>query len=211
MILYTFPSAPNPRRVDLFLAEKGIAVERRIVDLAAGEQLSSEFRTISSRCVVPTLVLDSGEAIDESLAICRYFEEICPQPRLMGVDAVDKARVTMWERRMEFDGFLAAVEAVRNHLRGLAGRALVGPHGFEQIPALVERGRARLAIFHSELDARLANSPFIAGDAFTIADITALVTIDFAESRLKLPPASSLDSLARWRAQINQRPGIAAA
>jgi glutathione S-transferase len=208
MRLYDYPGAPNPRRVRIFMAEKGVEIETIRVDLAVKEQFSPAYRAINARCLVPTLVLDDGTAIDESVAICRYLEEVFPEPPLMGVDARDKALVEMWQRRMELDGLAAAAEALRNSAKGLQGRALVGPHGYEQIPALVARGKARLVDFYADLDARLAESAYVAGDRFTIADITAFVTIEFATSRMKLGFAPALRAIARWRAMVEARPSM---
>ena len=210
MILYDYAAAPNPRRVRIFLAEKGILVPTRQVDLAAKEQFSAAYRAINPRCVVPTLVLDDGTAIGEVLAICRYFEEIQPDPPLMGTTPEDKAIVTMWERRMEIEGFFAAVEAFRNLVPGLKGRALPGSHDYEQIPALAERGKARLVDFYGDLDARLKESPFVAGETFSIADITAIVAIDFAAGRIKLPIPDGHKALRRWYDTVSARLGMTA-
>src|SRR5579883_473425 len=173
MKFYDCKPAPSPRRVRIFLAEKGVAIPTVQVDLRHGEQFSPEFRAINPQCMVPYLVLDDGTGIGESVAICRYIEEIRPQPPLLGIDAKDRALVTMWEHRMELEGFFAVAEAFRNSTPGFKGRAIAGPQGFEQIPALVERGKARVASFFRELDQRLGASEFVAGPRYTIADITA--------------------------------------
>ncbi|WP_423136028.1 glutathione S-transferase N-terminal domain-containing protein [Methylocella tundrae] len=192
------------------MAEKGMSVPTAQVDLAAGEQFSEAYRAINPRCAVPSLVLDNGVAICEVLAICRYIEEIQPEPRLLGSSPEDKAIVTMWERRMEIDGFFAVAEAVRNSFPGLRGRALVGPHTYEQIPALADRGRQRTLDFFRDLDARLADAPFVAGKSFSIADITAMVTIDFAASRIKLVVPDEYKALKRWRDAVSARPSMKA-
>lgn len=210
MRLYDYPSAPNCRRVRIFLAEKRMAVPMQPIDLAVGEQFSDAFRAINPRCTVPALALDDGTIITEVPAIWHYIEELHPDPALLGRDAKDKAIVTMWERRMEFDGLVPAVEAVRNFLRGLKSRALVGPRDYEQIPALVERGKLRLAAFFDDLDARLGESPFVAGNWFSVADITAAVTLDFAASRLKLGPPDEHHHLRAWQAKIATRPSYSA-
>ena len=210
MKLYDFIGAPSPRRVRIFLAEKGVTIPTVPVNLATGEQFSDAYRAINSRCAVPTLVLDDGTAIGEAMAICRYVEEIHPNPPLMGATAVEKAVITMWERRMEAEGYLAAVEAFRNAVPGLKGRALIGPHDYEQIPELAERGRARMADFYADLNDRLAHSPFVAGDGFSVADITAIVSIDFAVNRAKLPIPDHLTALLRWRDAVSARPSMSA-
>ena len=183
--LYHAPTSPNSRRVRMFIAEKGIAVSLVLVDLGKGEQHSDAYRAINPRRVVPTLVLEDGRAIGEVLAIWRYLEEAYPTPPLLGSTPKDKALVTMWERRAELEGFAAVMEGVRNASERLNGRAIAGPYGYEQIPALVERSRLRVKNFYADLDARLSALPFIAGDYFSAADITGLVTADFATKALR--------------------------
>src|SRR6202051_3369875 len=178
--LYHAPASPNSRRVRMFIAEKGIAVPLVAVDLAKGEQHSDAYRAINPRRVVPTLVLEDGTAIGEVLAIWRYLEEAYPTPPLLGSTAKDKAWVTMWERRTELDGFAAVMEGVRNASERLKGRAIAGPHDYDQIPALADRSKLRVKNFYADLDSRLAEVPFVAGDKFSAADITALVSVDFA-------------------------------
>ena len=208
--LYESSASPNSRRVRLFLAEKGICVARVPVDLVAREQFSEAYGRINPRRVVPTLVLEDGTAIGEVPAILRYLEEAYPHRPLLGTSPTDKAVVTMWERRMEQEGFAAVMEAVRNAAPGLAGRAISGPHGYAQIPALVERGRARVADFHADLEARLSDVPFVAGDRFSVADITAIVTVDFATKALSLPIPAGHAASQRWYAGVAARPGMAA-
>ena len=210
MKLYDFIGAPSPRRVRIFLAEKGLTIPTQPVNLAAGEQFADAFRAVNPACTVPALQLDDGTVIAESSAICRYFEELHPSPPLMGTSAVEKAVIAMWDRRMEADGFQAVAEAFRNAVPGLKGRALIGPHSYAQIPELAERGKARVADFFTDLDARLQSSPYVAGDAFSVADITAIVTLDFATLRAKLPLPDSLAALTRWRDLVSARPSMTA-
>jgi glutathione S-transferase len=204
--LYQSNGSPNSRRVRIYLAEKGVCMPTIPVDLAAKEQFSAAYAAINPREVVPTLVLGDGTAIGEVPAIWRYLEEIYPDAPLLGRTPKEKAMVAMWERRMEQEGFAPTMEAVRNAAPGLAGRAIAGPHGYEQIPALVERGRKRVADFHADLDALLTDRPFVAGDAYSVADITARVTLDFANKALGLPPPGEAKSIARWYAAISARP-----
>ncbi|MDB5482368.1 MAG: Glutathione S-transferase [Caulobacteraceae bacterium] len=204
--LYQSAGSPNARRVRIFLAEKGISMPMIPVDLGAKEQFSDAYAAINPRKVVPTLVLGDGTAIGEVPAIWRYLEEIYPEKPLLGSTPKEKALVAMWERRMEQEGFAPTMEAVRNAAPGLAGRAIAGPHGYDQIPALVERGRKRVADFHADLDGLLAGRPFVAGDAFSVADITARVALDFAAKALDLPPPDGAGSIARWYAAISARP-----
>ena len=204
--LYQANGSPNSRRVRIFLAEKGISMPMIPVDLAAREQFSDAYAAINPRQVVPTLVLGDGTAIGEVPAIWRYLEEVYPEPPLLGRTPEEKALIAMWERRMEQEGFAPTMEAVRNAAPGLAGRAIAGPHGYDQIPALVDRGRRRVADFHADLDALLADRPFVAGPAFSVADITARATLDFAAGALSMPAPDQAKSIARWYAAISARP-----
>ena len=210
MKLYDYPTAPNPRRVRFFIAEKGLTIPIVTVDLAKHEQFAPTFRLLNPSCTVPVLELDDGTAISEVPVICRYLEELHPDPPLMGATREQRAIIGMWDRRMEIDGYLAALEAVRNRLPGLSGRALVGPHGYAQIPELTARGRQRLADFMADLDTRLRDVPYVAGNAFSIADITAFVTLDFARSRLKLALPDEASALHAWVTSIAKRPGAQA-
>jgi glutathione S-transferase len=210
MKLYQSNGSPNSRRVRIFLAEKGISMPIVPVDLGAREQFSQAYTAINPRRVVPTLVLDDGTSIGEVPAILRYLEEIHPEPPLLGATAKAKALVTMWERRVEQEGFASAMEAVRNAVAGLKGRAIAGPHDYEQIPALVERSKARVRNFYADFDARLADEPFVAGDAFSAADITAIVTVDFATRAAGLPLTDEHAELKRWYDKVSTRPSMAA-
>jgi glutathione S-transferase len=208
--LYHFAGSPNSRRVRIFLAEKGIAIPFVPVDLAKGEQHSDAYRAINPRRVVPTLVLEDGTAIGEVLAIWRCLEEAYPTPPLLGSTAKDKALVTMWERRTELDGFAAVMEGVRNAAERLKGRAIAGPHGYDQIPALADRSKLRVKNFYADLDSRLAEVPFVAGDKFSAADITALVTVDFATKAMSFSALSEHASLERWYENVSGRPSVGA-
>ncbi|SHG07123.1 glutathione S-transferase family protein [Bradyrhizobium erythrophlei] len=210
MKLYQANSSPNSRRVRIYLAEKGISMPIVPVDLAAKEQFSEPYAEINPRRVVPTLLLDDGTAIGEVPAILRYLEEIHPAPPLLGSTAKAKALVTMWERRVEQEGFASAMEAVRNAVPGLKGRAIAGPHDYEQIPALVERSKARVGNFYADFNARLAEVSFIAGDEFSVADITAIVTVDFATRAVGLAMPEELTALRRWYDDVSARPSMAA-
>ncbi|HTT78518.1 MAG TPA: glutathione S-transferase [Stellaceae bacterium] len=209
MKLYDYTLAPNPRRVRIFLAEKGIAVPTVPVDLRAGEQFTPEFRRINPECTVPVLEFDDGKRIAEVVAICTYFEIVHPAPPLMGAGAEDQAIVTAWQHRVERQGMWAAADAFRNSAPGLQGRALAGPDDYAQIPALAERGRTRVMRFFEMLDGELAGREFIAGERYTIADITALVTVDFA-ARIKLAIPEDGVHLRRWHREVSARPSAAA-
>jgi glutathione S-transferase len=202
MRLYQSNASPNSRRVRIFLAEKAISMPIVPVDLAAREQLSDAYAAINPRRVVPTLVLEDGTAIGEVPAILRYLEEIHPEPPLLGATPKAKAMVTMWERRVELEGFASVMEAVRN--------AIPGPHDYEQIPALVERSKQRVRNFYADFDIRLADVPFVAGDEFSVADITAVVTVDFATKAAGLPMADEHTALKRWYDSVSARASMAA-
>jgi glutathione S-transferase len=210
MKLYQANTSPNSRRVRIYLAEKGISMPIVPVDLAAKEQFSNAYAEINPRRVVPTLVLEDGTAIGEVPAILRYLEEIHPMPPLLGSTAKTKALVTMWERRVEQEGFFSVMEAVRNAVPALKNRAIAGPHDYEQIPALVERSRARVGNFYADFNARLANVPFIAGDEFSVADITAVVTVDFATRAAGLAMPEEHAALRRWYDGASARPSMGA-
>lgn len=210
MKLYQSNGSPNSRRVRIFLAEKGISMPIVPVDLGAREQFSEAYAAINPRRVVPTLVLDDGTSIGEVPAILRYLEEIHPEPPLLGATAKTRALVTMWERRVEQEGFASVMEAVRNAIPGLKSRAIAGPHDYEQIPALIERSKARVRNFYADFDARLTDVPFVAGDDFSVADITAIVTVDFATRAAGLPLAEEHAAMKHWYDMISARPSMAA-
>ena len=211
MKLYDSKLAPNPRRVRMFMAEKGIECETAQVDIIQGENLSDDFLAINPRGVLPTLVLDDGTVLDESVAICRYLEEIQPQPPLIGTDPVSKAHIEARQRHMEFDGLMGAAEAFRNSFPGFANRGLPGNAGaVDAVPELAERGKNTVQRFYERLDEALAESEFVAGDAFTIADITALCTIDFAVGAARVPIPDDCENLKRWHAAVSARPSAAA-
>ena len=208
--LYESSASPNSRRIRIFLAEKGICVSKVPVDLGAKEQFSDSYAKINPRRVVPTLVLEDGTAIAEVPAIMRYLEEANPNVPLLGSSPAEKALVIMWERRMELEGFAAVMETVRNKVAGLAGRAIAGPHAYEQIPALVERGRKRVTDFYTDLETRLREAPYVAGDRFSAADITAFVTVDFATKALELGVPLENSASLRWYESIAKRSSASA-
>jgi glutathione S-transferase len=209
MKLYDYKMAPNARRVRVFLAEKGLRVETVAVDLAAREQMDDAYRVVNPQLVVPALELDDGTLLTESVAICRYFELLHPEPVLFGKGPKGQALVEMWHRRVELEGLQAASEAVRNAVAFFAGRALPGPAAHAQIPQLAERGRQRIDGFYAMLDAHLAGSEFIAGDDYSVADIAALVTCDFAKVAKKRVGGDT-PSLKRWYEAVSARPSAAA-
>jgi glutathione S-transferase len=142
-------------------------------------------------------------------AIWRYLEETYPDRPLFGNTPREKALATMWERRVELEGFNPTMEAVRNKAEGLKGRAIAGPHDYEQIPALVERGKQRVKDFYADFNTRLSEVPFVAGHYFSVADITGVVTVDFAAKALGLPIPEDHEAVKRWYELVSARPSIA--
>ena len=209
MMLYDYTGAPSPRRVRIFLAEKDLTVPTVQIDLRKGEQFGAAFRAINPDCTVPVLELDDGRRITDAMGICRYFEAGFPERLLMGRDAAEAGVIEQWQRWAERDGFYAVMEAFRNATPGMKGHALPGPDEYEQIPALAERGRARVARFFERLDARLGECEFMAGPDFTVADITGLIAVDFA-GWAKLKPPEGLAHLKRWYDAVAARPSAKA-
>jgi glutathione S-transferase len=202
MKLYEYKMAPNPRRVSIFLAEKGIEVPSEQVDIGKAENRKPDFMAKNPMGELPVLELDDGTHIAESVAICRYFEEIHPDPPLMGTGAKDKAVVEMWNRRMEIELFGATAGAFRNTHEFFKGR----------IPQVPEYGRVckeNASKRYAWLDRELADREFIAGDRFTIADITALVAIDFGRvTDIRIQPEQK--NLTRWHESVSGRPSAQA-
>ena len=205
MKFYDCQTAPSPRRVRFFIAEKGLDIPTIQVDLASGEQFGSGFTDKNHAATVPVLELEDGTCIAESVAICQYLEELHPAPPLLGNDARERALVTMWNSRAEQAGLAAIAESLRNRSKGMVGRALPGPVGYEQIPELVSRGRKRAEVFFEDLDSRLGASEFVATDQFSIADITAFIAVDFA-GWIKLFVPDELAHLHRWYKTVAARP-----
>jgi len=202
MILYESSMAPNPRRVRVFLAEKGVEVPIEQVDIAKAANREPAFRKKNPLGTVPVLELDDGTCIAESVAICRYFEELHPDPPLMGTDAVDKAIVEMWNRRMELEVSSNTAGSFRNTHDFFKGRIRQVPEWGE---ACKELAFERLAW----LDGELADREFIAGERYTIADITALCAIDFGRvSRIQI--GDDRKNLQRWHDAVSARPSAKA-
>lgn len=210
MQLYDCKIAPNPRRLRIFLAEKGISMEMTEVDVLGGENLQPAYQAKSPRGLLPTLVLDDGTVIDEVMAICRYFEELQPDPPLLGTDPRSCALVVSRQRHMEIDGMIAVSEIVRNSAPNFGNRGLPGiAAGVPAIAALVDRGKASLSRCLEHLETYLSESRFAAGDTYSLADITALCTIDFAAWADIGIPKAHVHTL-RWYDAVSQRPSASA-
>ena len=205
MKLYHSTSSPNSRRVRVLIAEKGLAIELAPVDLGGKEQFAESFRSINPRMVVPALVLDDGTTIGETPTIMRYLDDVYPEASLFGRTPKERAIVSMWERRAELEGFAAVMEGVRNAAPRLKGRALSGPHDYEQIPALVERSKQRVANFYGDFESRLTDEEFVAGKIFSAADITTLVAVDFATNAFDMPIPIRSVAMKRWHDVVSAR------
>jgi glutathione S-transferase len=203
MKLYDSKQAPNPRRARIFLAEKGITLPTEQVDIMTLQHKTPQYTAINPLQRMPALVLDDGTVIAESIAICRYFEAVQPEPPLFGVGPKEIALVEMWNRRCEIN-FFSNVAAVFRHLHP-AMKELEAP----QVPAWAEANKPRVAWFLQLLDGELASREFIASDRYSVADITALVTVDFLKPA-KIAMPEGLTNVARWHAAVSARPSARA-
>lgn len=206
MKLYDAEFAPSPRRVRIFLAEKGIDVPVTRIDLRAGDQLGDAYLAINPRGAVPALELDDGEILCESAAICRYFEALQHDPPLFGTTPIEIGRIESWTRRIESDGYAGVAYVLRNSSPAFKDRGLVGNMGIiPQIPELATRGTIMWNAFLDALDAQLRDRAFVAGDRYSFADITALVTVDFARAA-RLRVGDQHVHVAQWHARMKERP-----
>jgi glutathione S-transferase len=206
--LYDCATAPSPRRARILLAEKGIAHATVPVDLRSGEQFGEAYRSINPQCTVPALVTEEGRVLTDNAAITAYAEAVRPEPALLGRTPLEKAEIASWNWRVEFEGLLAIAESLRNGSPAMANRALPGPRDYAQIPELAQRGIARVQDFFATLDAHLQGRDFIAAGMFSVADITAVVAVDFARV-VKVKPGEQHPNLQRWRAAMALRPATA--
>ncbi|MGD9916338.1 MAG: glutathione S-transferase [Rhizobiaceae bacterium] len=203
MKLFDGGRAPNPRRVRIYLAEKGIEVPLVPVDMSALEHKKEPVTTRNPLQRLPVLELDDGTIIAESIAICRYFEELHPEPALFGRGALGKARVEMWQRRLELH-LLGAVAAAFRHIHPAMKEWEV-----PQMPEWGEVNKPKAVDFLRILDRELAGREFVAGDDYSVADITGLVALDFMKpARIQVPP--ELTNVLRWHAQLAARPSAGA-
>jgi glutathione S-transferase len=210
LILYDAVWAPNPRRVRMYLAEKGLEIERRIVDLAGGENLRHPFLTLNPRGTVPVLQLDSGEAIADSVAICRYLEALHPDPPLFGRTPEEIGRIEAWTRKIEAEGYAGVVYAFRNRSKQMTDRALSGHWPpVPQLPELVMRGQNMWRWFLETLDDHLEGREWIATGDYSFADLTALMTVDFAKAT-RLSDGNLPSAVAAWQARASARPSAQA-
>ena len=203
MKLYDYGQAPNPRRVRIFLAEKGIKVELEEVNILKRAQKAPEFIKKNPLGSIPVLELDDGTCISESVAICRYFETAHPEPPLFGQTPTEIAMIDMWLRRTELN-VMGPVSQVWIHGHPLTANLL------KQIPEAAEFGRARTAAGYKLLDDQLSQLEFIAGNTYSVADIVALTTLDFAVDLVGVPYGDDMVHLKRWHEQVSARPSATA-
>lgn len=202
---YDCSTAPNPRRARMFIAEKGLTIETQDISIAKGEQLRPEFLAVNPSGTIPVLVTDTGTVLTENLGIAAYLEARYPERPLMGNTPDEKGMIMMWHSIAEQQGGVAVAEALRNANPHFKDRAIPGPVNFPQIPALAERGLARIDLFWELLERRLQDTPWIAGESFSFADISAFVFADFARVVKKRIPEENLAS-RRWYDAIRARP-----
>lgn len=202
-ILYDYGMAPNPRRVRIFLAEKGVEIERREVDIMSRAQKEPGFMAKNPNGQIPVLELPDGTCISESISICRYVEGMCPAPALFGTTPKDQAVIDMWLRRVELN-LMFTIGQVWIHGHPATASLL------KQIPEAAELGRARAAVGYKLLDDALAEQEFIAGDSYSVADAAALATIDFGTGLVGVPYDEDLQHLKRWHGQMLERPSASA-
>jgi len=201
--LYNSNVAPNPRRVRIFLAEKGLSIPQVQVDLGKLEHKTPEFAALSPFQVIPALELDDGTVIGESIAICRYIEELHPEPNLFGTTPLERATIEMWQRRLELHLFLPIAQVFRHTHPHMA--KMEEP----QVPEWAAANRPRVLRAMAIFDGVLRDRAYIVGERFTVADITGLVALDFTKpARIAIP--LELENLNRWRAVLAARPSAAA-
>lgn len=202
--LYDCSTAPSPRRARMFLAEKGIEHETVEIDLRTGEQMGEDFRKINPNCTVPALVTDDGNVLTENAEIAAFLEAAYPDTPLMGTTPMEKAAIAKWNWRCENEGLAAIAEALRNASPAMKDRALPGPHNVAQIPELAARGMQRIGWFFDTLNAQLEENDFVAGETYSVADITATIVVDFARW-VKASPQENHTALLKWHETMKSR------
>ncbi len=209
LVLYDCTPAPSPRRARILLAEKGIDYENVQVDLGSQEQLGDAFKKINPSCTVPALKLEDGTVLTENAGIAAFAEAYKPDPPLLGTTPEEKGLVATWNAKVEGEGLMAVAEVLRNTSKGMKDRATTGPVNYAQIPELAERGRQRIEHFFNTLNDRLNGREFIAIESYSLADISALVVVDFAKW-IKVEATPEQEDLRRWHAAVSERPSAKA-
>lgn len=208
MKLYDFSLAANAQRVDVFLAEKGLELDKVEVNIRQGEQFAEPFSSMNPFHTVPVLELDDGTAIAESMSICRYLEELHPAPSLFGKTPEQRAVIDMWSRRMELNAFVPLIHALRNHAPMFKGRVVPGTRSeLPQMAEIVTRGKDMMAVFLCQLDPHLKQNAFLAGNTFSVADITGFFTMRLAGA-VGMDIKQDFPNTARWFADLSARPSF---
>ena len=208
MKLYDFELAPNAQRVRVFLAEKELEVPTEQLNVRDDDQFVEPFTSMNPFHCVPFLELDDGKVIAESMSICRYLEELHPEPPLFGRTAEERAVIDMWLRRFELDAFIPMLHAVRNHVPMFAGRVVPGTRtDLPQLPVMVTRGKEMMEVFLARVEPHMAQNEFIAGPDFTIADITGFFTVRMTNA-LEMDLTTSYPAVTAWFAKVSQRPAF---
>ena len=208
MKLYDFELAPNAQRVRVFLADKGLEVPTEQLNVRDDDQFVEPFTSMNPFHCVPFLELDDGKVIAESMSICRYLEELNPEPPLFGRTAEERAVIDMWLRRFELDAFIPMLHAVRNHVPMFAGRVVPGTRtDLPQLPVMVTRGKEMMEVFLARVEPHMAQNEFIAGPDFTIADITGYFTVRMTNA-LEMDLTTSYPAVTAWFAKVSQRPAF---
>ena len=208
MKLYDFGPAVSAQRVRVFLAEKGLEVPSEQLNVRDDNQFVEPFTSMNPFHCVPFLELDDGTVIAESMSICRYLEEVHPEPALFGGTAQERAGVDMWQRRFELDGFIPLLHAVRNHVPMFAGRVVPGTRtDLPQLPEMVNRGKEMMGVFLGRLEPHLARNEFVAGPTLSVADITGFFALRMA-TMLGMDIAASWSAVAAWFARVSARPAF---
>ena len=208
MKLYDFTLAPSAQRVSVYLAEKGLEVPTEQLNVREDAQFAEPFNSMNPFHCVPFLALDDGTVIAESVSICRYLEELHPEPPLFGRTAAERGVVDMWGRRFELDGFMPLLHALRNRLPNFAGKVVPGTRSeLAQSEVMVSRGREMAAVFFGRVEPHMAKNEFIAGPAFTMADITAFFTLRMAYA-LEMDIAGAWPATHAWFQKVSARPAF---
>ena len=208
MKLYDFELAPNAQRVRVFLAEKGLEVPTEQLNVRDDDQFVEPFTSMNPFHCVPFLELDNGTVIAESMSICRYLEELHPEPPLFGRTAEKRAVIDMWLRRFELDAFIPMLHAVRNHVPMFAGRVVPGTRtDLPQLPVMVTRGKEMMEVFLARGEPHMAQNEFIAGPDFTVADITGFFTVRMTNA-LEMDLTTSYPAVNAWVGKMSQRPAF---
>ena len=198
----------SAQRVRVFLAEKGLEIPTEQLNVREDHQFAEPFTSMNPFHCVPFLALDDGTVIAESVSICRYLEELHPEPALFGATAEERARVDMWQRRFELDGFLPLLHAVRNHVPMFAGRVVPGTRtDLPQLPEMVNRGKEMTEVFLGRLEPHMERSEFVAGPSLSIADITGFFALRMA-TMLGMDVGAAWPATAAWFARVSARPAF---